>query len=487
MSPVAKSASTPLLEAIPVSTPKAAPGVPKGAAQANGSSNFAETSFAQVQAQVKHQKYGANQHTPGRGIPVTTTLTPAKTPPKDEPPTTAKSAHVKSTRSGSLIVTLVGGVPPSAGAMPTAPATTVSGAGTKGKPAIPVGTTLTPMLSQAGRGRSEATGTPNTTSHEGPAPVLVSSTASTPGASRLYNQSIAATLDAGGTAKGTPQPTKPTRVSDEIASQTGSTPSSIPSSSATTNGLGVALAASGQTRSGSQLSVEQVQELRGDTARGEVLSAKAHGHAKVLGQAESGTNVRALGSTGRGASDASEQNFSQLAGLRGAVQASSASGGPAGHTDTALTPQSALATPLASGTSETIGSTPLGQLGTVVAQVVREGNLPRTITISLEPKELGQLQLQVMSNAGEIQVLIHVADPLTRGMVSAQLGDLTNLLNRDLGFGGQQTGNQGGHPEPGPSVPTQETGLVQASDALRAQPDVMPAGLSTHSLIDLRL
>ncbi|MHB1904815.1 MAG: flagellar hook-length control protein FliK [Ferrimicrobium sp.] len=134
--------------------------------------------------------------------------------------------------------------------------------------------------------------------------------------------------------------------------------------------------------------------------------------------------------------------------------------------------------PVMATTGEAVGSTPLGQLGAVVAQVVREGNLPRTITIALEPKDLGQLQLQVTSNGGEIQVHIQVADPSTRGMVSAQLPDLTNQLNRDLGFGEQHRGNQADQSKtstPGPAV-----GVVSGHE-------VVPTPSVSHSMVDLRL
>jgi|GEM_PF-5725653 len=475
MSPVAKSASTPLLEAMPASPPKV---LKNGASQANSSSNTAETSFAQVQAQVQHQHNPAGGRTPRRGIPVTTTLTPATTRSKNEPPGTTRAAHVESTRSGSLRVTVVADVPSSTQALSTTPSVTSPAAGTPSS-AIPVGTTLTPMIPQAKGDVAGSTGAPGTTSQEGRTTVPASSIADTSGARRPPNQPVVTTIDTGVVATDAAQPTRSNRGTDEAASQTGSTLSSPPSSSATASSLGLAPNVSGQTVA-AQPNVDGVRSPKGATVRDEALLATTHG------QAESNANaIKALESTGRSPSDASEQSFSQLLALRGAVGASSTSGGGGVRADTVVTPQTVLTTPLASGTSETIGSTPLGQLGTVVAQVVREGNLPRTITISLEPKELGQLQLQVTSNAGEIQVQIHVADPLTRGMVSAQLGDLTNVLNRDLGFGGQQTGNQGGHPEPGTPVQVRDAGPVQTEDALRVQP--MPTALTTHSLIDLRL
>jgi len=341
------------------------------------------------------------------------------------------------------------------------------------------------MIPQAEGDTTGSTGATGTTSKEGRATVPASSIADTSGARRSPNQPVATTIDTGVVATVTAQPTRPHRGMGEVASQTGSSLSSPPSSSAATtaSSLGLAPNVSAQTIAAVQPNVDGVRSPKGATARGEALLATTHG------QAESNA-IKALESNGRSPSDASGQSFSQLLALRGAVGASSTSGSGGGRADTVVTPQTVLTTPLASGTSETIGSTPLGQLGTVVAQVVREGNLPRTITISLEPKELGQLQLQVTSNAGEIQVQIHVADPLTRGMVSAQLGDLTNVLNRDLGFGGQHTGNQGGHPEPGTPAPVHDTGPVQlgpvqTEDVLRVQP--MPAALTTHSLIDLRL
>ncbi len=140
-----------------------------------------------------------------------------------------------------------------------------------------------------------------------------------------------------------------------------------------------------------------------------------------------------------------------------------------------------VSAPLTASAGETVASAPLGQLGPIVAQVVREGNLPRTITIALEPKELGQLQLQVTSNGGEIQVHIQVADPLTRGMVSQQLADLTSTLHRDLGFGGQHGGSQQEPPQPSGGVI--DLGAVATIDT--------PIGSHTtpvaHSLIDVRL
>lgn len=140
-----------------------------------------------------------------------------------------------------------------------------------------------------------------------------------------------------------------------------------------------------------------------------------------------------------------------------------------------------MSTPLTSTAGETVASAPLGQLGNIVAQVVREGNLPRTITIALEPKELGQLQLQVTSNGGEIQVHIQVADPITRGMVSQQLADLTNTLHRDLGFGGEHGGS---HREP--SKPSQ-AGLGAVPVATIEAPSGVPSTTVAHSLIDVRL
>ncbi|WP_298210242.1 flagellar hook-length control protein FliK [Ferrimicrobium sp.] len=141
------------------------------------------------------------------------------------------------------------------------------------------------------------------------------------------------------------------------------------------------------------------------------------------------------------------------------------------------------AAPVAGSTGEAVASSPLGQLGTIVAQVVREGNLPRTITIALEPKELGQLQLQVSSNGGEIQVHIQVADPLTRGMVSQQLTDLTNTLQRDLGFGGQHSGGQGEQPQSSSATGMPVTGTVPVLVSEPGSPTVAVA----HSLVDVRL
>jgi flagellar hook-length control protein FliK len=147
-----------------------------------------------------------------------------------------------------------------------------------------------------------------------------------------------------------------------------------------------------------------------------------------------------------------------------------------------LPPASALA---AAPTDEAVASTPLGQLGNVVAQVVREGNLPRTITIALEPKELGQLQLQVTSNGGDIQVHIQVADPTTRGMVNQQLADLTSALHRDLGFGGQQGGSRQESPQRSlqSSGSAVDLGGAAATDA----PPESSTTSATHTLIDVRL
>lgn len=139
--------------------------------------------------------------------------------------------------------------------------------------------------------------------------------------------------------------------------------------------------------------------------------------------------------------------------------------------------------PVAGATGEAVASSPLGQLGNIVAQVVREGNLPRTITIALEPKELGQLQLQVTSNGGEIQVHIQVADPLTRGIVSQQLSDLTNKLQRDLGFGGQQTG---GHGEPSESSSSDGVPMLGATPGAHIAAGTQTA-VVTRSLVDVRL
>ncbi|WP_298337727.1 flagellar hook-length control protein FliK [Ferrimicrobium sp.] len=139
--------------------------------------------------------------------------------------------------------------------------------------------------------------------------------------------------------------------------------------------------------------------------------------------------------------------------------------------------------PVAGATGEAVASSPLGQLGNIVAQVVREGNLPRTITIALEPKELGQLQLQVTSNGGEIQVHIQIADPLTRGIVSQQLSDLTNTLQRDLGFGGQQTGGQG---EPSQSSSSDGVPMLGATPGAHIAAGAQTA-VVTHSLVDVRL
>jgi len=131
---------------------------------------------------------------------------------------------------------------------------------------------------------------------------------------------------------------------------------------------------------------------------------------------------------------------------------------------------------LPTGVSDPPASIPLSFLPSAVMQVVRQGTLPRTVTLHLEPKELGEVQLQVQSVGTDIHVQIGARNPETRMLVGSLLEDLAQQLRRDLGSGGQQHREQPGRrlgPLAAPSSPSRD---VESS--------VEPA---TSGLVDLRL
>ncbi|MGC9155804.1 MAG: flagellar hook-length control protein FliK [Ferrimicrobium sp.] len=442
MSPIAKSTTTPLLEVLPQESPKAqakskTQASSKERSEADGAKTHAQPTFAEVQARLERPV--VNRHRPTSPIPVTTTLTSpipmTTTLPSPIPSTIARSGHDTKTSAQSADGSVVLATRSDAIELITTP------------PA-PAGA---PMVRTAGNA---------------------------PAQTRIATQG-----EAGAQAQAAIPPTKSiTTVSSASEAGVPEVPlgkdrqigavssASLPSQGGEDIGT---LTAPLAPRS-SSVSISRAPLIMEGSPRSHISSSPPPSDPSnqvVRTKAGAGVYNGAQLFVGQSRVPHQPAPVGPLVEMNGSS--------PLQRLDMASPPS----VPVAGATGEAMASSPLGQLGTIVAQVVREGNLPRTITIALEPKELGQLQLQVTSNGGEIQVHIQVADPLTRGIVSQQLGDLTNALQRDLGFGGQQTGGQGRPSESSPSdgVPmldaTPIAGVVSGS----------PTAVVAHSLVDVRL
>jgi len=419
MSAVAKSTSTPLIEAPPQEGTQAKG---KYRTRSSAAENGAQPSFEEVKASLPRRpanQHGANQHGAKLHIPIDTTLTAG---------------------------------------IPSHPAEERGSAPVAGKLHIPIDTTLTKSrASIAGGAQSQsdaasasgaAASSPIGSRGSNPSPTLASSEAGLAAVATPAGDGKGRTATVGSATKNA------TTLNGEGAKNATSVTASpqLPLATASQAGVGEQSVAGRRLSQGSNLTTEMASAHHGPVSA-KVTSPNAS-FETVTSRTAPAREAPSSGSIAQVNATSSLQHLDSLP---------------------------SVSTPLTASAGETVASAPLGQLGPIVAQVVREGNLPRTITIALEPKELGQLQLQVTSNGGEIQVHIQVADPLTRGMVSQQLADLTTTLHRDLGFGGQHGGSQQEPPQPSGGVI--DLGAVATIDT--------PAGSSTapvaHSLIDVRL
>jgi len=135
-----------------------------------------------------------------------------------------------------------------------------------------------------------------------------------------------------------------------------------------------------------------------------------------------------------------------------------------------------VGTPLPTGTPDEPTSVPLSSLPVALLQIVRQGALPRTVTLRLEPKELGEVQLQVQAVGSDIHVQIQARSHETLMLVGSMLEDLAQQLGRDLGSQGDRRQQQ----------PTQRPGVVVGAPPPRLEVDASaaPAG---SGLVDLHL
>jgi hypothetical protein len=128
------------------------------------------------------------------------------------------------------------------------------------------------------------------------------------------------------------------------------------------------------------------------------------------------------------------------------------------------------------GVADPPASLPLPLVPSAVLQVLRQGALPRAVTLHLEPKELGEVQLQVQAVGTDIHVQIGARNPETRMLVGSLLEDLAQQLSRDLGSGGGKHRDQ---PAPRP-------GAVLGPPAPRAT-NGSSVEFAASGLVDLRL
>jgi flagellar hook-length control protein FliK len=454
MSQVANSTATPLIKALP-----------QNSAQAKGRNRTSNTSpsFEEVTASLPHRP--ANQHGEKSHKPTDTTLTADGK--RKNAPVDAK----KHTPTDAALATVI----------PPHPANEKKSAPVASKLHAPIDATLT-------------AGVPSQQAKEGSStPVAANShtpTDTTPTQSRA---------PIAGAVRGRSDATTASSAdsSSRIASR-GSNTSSTPASSEA--GLAVATPTTGDTKRGAATVSDTTQNaVKNSASVSESSQLSSSASSKVVSGGQSVTGRRLAqspnltvdtASAHRSSVPASTNASFETVASRSAANRETPANGSVVQLNAANALQhldnlSSVSTPTAASTGETVASAPLGQLGNIVAQVVREGNLPRTITISLEPKDLGQLQLQVTSNGGDIQVHIQVADPTTRGMVSQQLADLTSALNRDLGFGGQQRGSRQGSPQRSSqsSDGVVDLGAVATIDT----PVGSSTASATHSLIDVRI